>query len=227
MRKLILIISLGILLSNCTSEKKSDKEQKVSFNEELSNELIALKEIDQLAAKNARPPKEYDHLTPDQWDTKKDSIFRTHKIRLEEILKQYGYPGYDLVGEKAEQAYWLMVQHSDFDPEFQKKVLLELEKQVQKENANSRNFGLLTDRVKINTGQKQIYGTQVTYISEKCQAIPKPLEDSANVNKRRAEVGLPPIEEYLNMMSQMHFEMNKENMIKRGVTEPYVYQVPQ
>jgi hypothetical protein len=227
MRKLILIISLGLLLTNCTSEKKSDKEQKVEFNEELANELLELKEIDQLAAKNAHPPKEYGHLTSEEWNAKKDSIYRTHKTRLVEILNQYGYPGYDLVGEKAEQAYWVMVQHSDFDPEFQKKVLLELEKQVQKENANSRNFGLLTDRVKINTGQKQIYGTQVTYISEKCQAIPKPLEDSANVNKRRAEVGLPPIEEYLNMMSQMHFEMNKENMIKRGITEPYVYQVTQ
>jgi hypothetical protein len=227
MRKIIFIISLGIILSNCTSKNNNDKEQKVEFNEALASELLELKEIDQLAAKNAHPPKEYGHLTSEEWNAKKDSIYRTHKTRLEEILNQYGYPGYDLVGEKAEQAYWVMVQHSDFDPEFQKKVLLELEKQVQKENANSRNFGLLTDRVKINTGQKQIYGTQVTYISEKCQAIPKPLEDSANVNKRRAEVGLPPIEEYLNMMSQMHFEMNKENMIKRGVKEPFVYQVPQ
>lgn len=227
MRKIIFIISLGIILSNCTSKNNNDKEQKVEFNEALASELLELKEIDQLAAKNAHPPKEYGHLTSEEWNAKKDSIYRTHKTRLVEILNQYGYPGYDLVGEKAEQAYWVMVQHSDFDPEFQKKVLLELEKQVQKENANSRNFGLLTDRVKINTGQKQIYGTQVTYISEKCQAIPKPLEDSANVNKRRAEVGLPPIEEYLNMMSQMHFEMNKENMIKRGVKEPFVYQVPQ
>lgn len=223
MRILIFIISLAVLTLSCTSENKSNQEQKASFNEDLSKELLELKEIDQLAAKNARPPKGYNHLSSEEWVAKKDSIFRTHKIRLEEILNQYGYPGYDLVGEKAEQAYWVMVQHSDFDPEFQKKVLVELEKQVQKDNANSRNFGLLTDRVKINTGQKQIYGTQVTYISEKCQAIPKPLEDSTNVNKRRAEVGLPPIEEYLNMMSEMHFEMNKENMINRGLTGPYQY----
>jgi len=222
MRKIIFIISLGLLLSNCTSDNKNDKEQKVEFNEELANELLELKEIDQLAANTK--PKQYGHLNNNEWQSVKDSIFRKNKIRAEEILNQYGYPGYDLVGEKGSFSFWLIVQHCDFDTEFQKKVLIELEKQVQKENANSRNFGLLTDRVKINTGQKQIYGTQVTYISEKCQAIPRPLEDSVNVNKRRAEIGLEPIEEYLNMMSQMHFEMNKENMISRGVKEPYVYE---
>ncbi|WP_296620904.1 DUF6624 domain-containing protein [Marivirga sp.] len=221
MRKLILIISLGLLLTNCTSEKKSDKEQKVEFNEELANELLELKEIDQLAANSK--PKQYEHLSNNEWQSVKDSIFRKNKTRAEEILNKYGYPGYDLVGEKGSFSFWLIVQHCDFDPEFQKKVLLELKKQVDNGNANSRNFGLLTDRVRLNTGKKQVYGTQVTYISSQCRAIPKPLKDSANVNKRRAEVGLEPIEEYLNLMSEMHFEMNKENMINRGVTEPYVY----
>lgn len=222
MRKFIFIISLGLLLTNCTSENKSDKKQKVEFNEELANELLELKEIDQLAANTK--PKQYEHLNNNEWQSVKDSIFRKNKTRAEEIFNEYGYPGYDLIGEKAEQAYWLMVQHSDFDPEFQKKVLVGLEKQVENGNANSRNFGLLTDRVRLNTGKKQVYGTQVTYISQNGQAIPKPLKDSANVNKRRAEVGLEPIEEYLNLMSEMHFEMNKENMIRRGVTEPYVYE---
>jgi hypothetical protein len=34
---------------------------------------------------------------------------------------------------------------------------------------------------------------------------------------------LPPLEEYLNGMTQMHFEMNKEGYLKRGVKEPTLY----
>jgi hypothetical protein len=55
------------------------------------------------------------------------------------------------------------------------------------------------------------------------QAYPKPLLDSINVNKRRADVGLEPIEQYLNMMTLMHFEMNKDNLKARGINEPRLY----
>ena len=44
-----------------------------------------------------------------------------------------------------------------------------------------------------------------------------------NVNKRRKEIGLEPLEEYLNYMTEMNFEMNKEFYAKKGVTEPKLY----
>jgi hypothetical protein len=75
-----------------------------------------------------------------------------------------------------------MVQHSDGDPDFQSKVLDKLKIEVDNRNADGRDFGLLTDRVKINKGEKQIYGTQLTYNSQG-QAYPKPLLDSVNVDK--------------------------------------------
>ena len=80
----------------------------------------------------------------------------------------------------------------------------------------------MTDRVEINKGKKQIYGTQVTYNSQG-QAYPKPLLDSVNVDKRRAEVGLEPLEQYLNMMTLMHFEINKEFLKGKGIAEPKLY----
>jgi hypothetical protein len=76
----------------------------------------------------------------------------------------------------------------------------------------------LTDRVEINKGK--IYGTQVTYNSQG-QAYPKPLLDSVNVDKRRAEVGLEPLGQYLNMMTLM--QMNKEFLKSKGMTEPKLY----
>jgi len=83
-------------------------------------------------------------------------------------------------------------------------------------------FGLLTDRVEINSGEKQIYGTLVRYNSLG-QAYPKPLFDSVNVNKRRGEIGLEPLEQYLDMMTLTNFEMNKDLSKSRGITEPQLY----
>jgi hypothetical protein len=52
----------------------------------------------------------------------------------------------------------------------------------------------LTDRVLLAEGKKQVYGTQFTLVNGKCK--PRPLEDEANVDQRRKEVGLRPLAEY-------------------------------
>jgi hypothetical protein len=212
-----LLLICFLPLASCThTNKNSSISGQIPLNDSLRNELLQMVKMDQVAA---NPPA--GDLTDDKWKSLKDSVFRTHKLRLEEIFQKYGYPGFNLIGEDGEKSYWLMVQHCDFDPQFQSIVLKALEIEVKKNNADKRNFGLLTDRVRLNRGEKQIYGTQVIY--KNYQAVPKPLEDSVNVNKRRKELGFEPIEEYLNMMTAMHFEMNKENAVKHGVTEPKLY----
>jgi len=202
---------------------EKNKEDSIKFNQALADELFKMVEVDQLAAIHASPPKEYKYFTKVEWEHFKDSVYRTHQKRLDQIFKENGYPGYDLVGKEGEKNFWLMVQHSDFDPQFQQQVLNKLEVEVKKGNADSKNYALLVDRVRVNTGNKQIYGTQVTYDTENCQAIPMPLEDSASVNERRKKVGLEPIEEYLNNMSNIHFEMNKDIYLKKGITQPKLY----
>lgn len=207
-----------LLIFGLSCKKESNA---VKYNESLAEELNRRAEVDQTAA--WIPEGKFKEYSKEEWNTYKDSVFTTNKVFLEEVLDKYGYPGYDLVGKEGEKNYWVMVQHCDFDPDFQSRVLEKLKGQVEMKNADGRNFGLLTDRVNLNKGKKQIYGTQVTYISETGQAIPKPLDDSLNVNERRNAVGLEPIEEYLNGMTLSHFDMNKENMLKKGITEPKLY----
>jgi hypothetical protein len=48
-----------------------------------------------------------------------------------------------------------------------------------------------------------------------CQAFPKNLVDPENVNKRRKEIGLQPIEEYLNMMTLMNCDRLKKLEAKK------------
>jgi hypothetical protein len=222
MKRLISIFVTGLFLLNCnqTIGQTKNEEKIIEFNQRLADELKAMAQTDQIAA-YIRQGK-YKDWTIERWNNFKDSVFTTHKKRLEEIFDKFGYPGYNLVGESGSQNFWLMVQHCDSDPAFQSRVLEKLKLEVDNNNADGSNYGLLTDRVKINTGEKQIYGTQVTYNSLG-QAYPKSLADSVNVNKRRAEVGLEPIEEYLNNMTEMHFEMNKEYLKGKGITKPTFY----
>lgn len=227
MKKILGVLVIGFLLIGCKQKinKNEIAESKVEFNQGLADELAEMVINDQLAAANAYPPESHSNLTLDEWKSFKDSVFRTNQKRVKEIFDHYGFVGFDLAGEKGSSDFWLIVQHSDHNPSFQLKVLEEMKKEVEKGNADSRTFGLLVDRVKLNTGQPQIYGTQVSYNMEICQAYPRNLEDSINVNKRRAEIGLEPLEEYLNNMTQMNFEMNKEYYAKKGVTEPKLYKI--
>ena len=225
MNKFFGILIIGIVLFGCKQKSATENanEDTIGFNQELANELENMAEIDQLVASNAFPPKNYSYLTPEQWKIFKDSVFLRNQKRAKEILNTYGFVGFDLAGEKGSRNFWLIVQHSDHNPEFQKEVLKEMKKEVDKQNAISTNYGLLVDRVNLNTGHPQIYGTQVTYNINNGQAYPKTLMDSINVNSRRKTIGLEPIEEYLNGMSEMHFEMNKENYLSKGITEPTLY----
>jgi hypothetical protein len=54
----------------------------------------------------------------------------------------------------------------------------------------------LTDRVLLYEGKKQMYGMMLTR-NEKREKVPQPIEDEANVDKRRAKLGLQPLAEYL------------------------------
>jgi hypothetical protein len=62
------------------------------------------------------------------------------------------------------------------------------------------NLAYLTDRVLLAEGKKQQYGTQVTVVDGKW--APRPLEDEANVDKRRAAAGLSPLAEYLKLIER-------------------------
>jgi hypothetical protein len=176
--------------------------------------------LSQLGSNKGNDPKQ------EEWNSFKDSVFTTHQKRVKEIFEEFGYVGFDLAGEGRSSDFWLIVQHSDHDLDFQTEVLEKMKVEVDKGNADSRNYGLLVDRVKLNTGQAQIYGTQVDYYTEICQAFPRNLADSANVNRRRKEIGLQPLEEYLNDMSLMNFELKKAYYAKKGIIGPKLYKIP-
>lgn len=116
-------------------------------------------------------------------------------LKVKKILDEKGWVGKDKVGAQANSALFLVIQHSDLDT--QKKYLPMMNEAVTKGNASPGSLALLIDRIEIREGRKQIYGSQIgTNPSNKTLYV-LPLIDPDNVDKRRAEVGLGPISEYV------------------------------
>lgn len=120
---------------------------------------------------------------------------------IKNIFEKYGYLNYDMVGKDASNNFWLIVQHADNDVAFQRAVLAKMKIEVDRKNANGRNYAYLIDRVNINTGNAQIYGTQMAYKPDGTP-VPKNLADPDNVDKRRKEVGLEPLADYIKFIRQ-------------------------
>ncbi len=222
MNKIYRILIIGFLIFGCKNKNADRKitEVKVEFNQDLADELKKMAEVDQIAA--YIPQGEYKEMTKKQWNSFKDSVFTTHQKRLKQIFDKNGFLGFDLAGKEGSQNFWLMVQHSDHNPDFQIDVLGKMKIEVDNGNASSENYAFLVDRVNINTGKEQVYGTQFTY-NEFGQAYPKNISDTTGIDNRRKSVGLKSMIIRMNEMTTSHFIMNKEYFNKKGISEPKLY----
>lgn len=116
-------------------------------------------------------------------------------IKTKVILDKHGWVGAGKVGAQANQALFLVIQHSDLAT--QQKYLPLMREAVQHKNADASNLALLEDRVALREGKKQIYGSQIGRDNGTGTFYVSPLEDPDNVDKRRASVGLGPLSDYV------------------------------
>ena len=126
-----------------------------------------------------------------------------NQTRLAEIFDEHGWPGWRLVGEDGSTAAWVIVQHADLDLEFQRRGLALLEDAVAADDASPGDLAYLVDRVRVAEGLPQIYGTQWTPDADGVWQPWTPIEDEANVDTLRAEVGLGTLADYLDELEVM------------------------
>jgi hypothetical protein len=131
-------------------------------------------------------------------------------IKLRDMVLMYGFLGFDKVGKVGSHNFWLLMQHQDSHPDFQEKVLALMEKELEKNNASANNYAYLLDRVRVNTGRLQVYGTQMQLNIDSTSYEPKPVEHPNRLDERRLKVGLPPIAKYIEIMNSRYFgDLNK------------------
>jgi hypothetical protein len=121
------------------------------------------------------------------------------------IIKKYGYPNFDLVGEETSNNFWALIQHQDKHINFQDSVVELLKKEVDNNKASKSNYAYLVDRLLVNKKKKQIYGTQMRLNKKGNSYEPEPVRDKKNLNKRRSEMGLVTEEEYIKIMNSKFF----------------------
>lgn len=110
---------------------------------------------------------------------------------LKAVIAKHGWPGNRLVGDDGAAAAWLLVQHADRDRALQVDVLARMKPMVESGEVQARHYAYLYDRIAVAEKRPQLYGTQLDGNK------PFPIEDEANVESRRAAVGLPSLADYL------------------------------
>ncbi|AUC15866.1 hypothetical protein BTO06_12205 [Tenacibaculum sp. SZ-18] len=123
----------------------------------------------------------------------KDAI---NLIKVQKILDERGWLSSKIIGNQGNSTLFLVIQHSPL--KVQERYLPMMREAVKNGNARASSLALLEDRVSLRKGGKQIYGSQIGRDQETGEYFVLPLIDPENVDKRRAKVGLGPIEGYIS-----------------------------
>ncbi len=204
---IFLFLATGAFAQGSGADKQNKKSQS-KLNSALAKELELIYDEDQkhrlqmdsIETKYGWESKEMKEL----WRvaTHADSL---NLIKVNKILDKHGWLGPQVVGSKGNDALFLVIQHAD--PKTQNYYLPVLQEAVKNGNARGSQLALLTDRVALGNGKKQIYGSQLMQDPKTQTYMLSPLEDPDHVDERRAKMGLGPIADYLK---QWKIEWNVE-----------------
>ncbi|MFM9944616.1 MAG: DUF6624 domain-containing protein [Bacteroidia bacterium] len=166
-----------------------------TYNDSLAKVLLSIRENDQkyrLMLDAVRHP--YKEEASDSFKSilkmmvYYDSI---NLIRVKSIIDRYGWLSQNEVGNKGNSTLWLVIQHSDLKT--QEKYFPIMKEAVKNGKATKGELAYLEDRMLMNQGKKQLYGTQYKLNEKNRQMELWLIEDPLNLNKRRESVGLPPM----------------------------------
>lgn len=190
---LSLIISLNFIfyksqnfskeeISNLKTELKHILDSDQELRELFDNEITETRKTEILKKHN---------LTQEQFEIEKwtliSKIDSTNIKRIDKIIEKYGYPGKSLVGEPENTAAWYVIQHSTKIEKY-----FPLIKKAGKKNELPKTLvAMMEDRLLVQQGKEQIYGTQGSGFNTKkgWTMIIHPIKNPEKVNKLRKKVG--------------------------------------
>jgi hypothetical protein len=180
----------------------------IDKNETLVKELAAMGAMDQLVRerwlelhKTADAPTRA--ALVEVWDRRIKPIDAANARRMRELMAgRSEWFRISEVGEPAALAAYLIVQHADL--RLQKAALALMEPLLASGEANKSNYATMFDRVAIQEGRPQRYATQGTDCDGDRYVTPRELEDPANLDARRAAMGLEPMAEHLKIMNRLY-----------------------
>ena len=153
---------------------------------QLAAELIRMGELDQTIRKTMPGASDQEFWKRMQFEDK------LREERLSRIIAEKGWPRISQVGHQAANSAWLIAQHGS--PDFLKRCLRLMQAAADQHEMALSSLALSIDRVLMNEGKKQIYGSQLQI--KDGRTLDYPIEDMATVDERRAAMGLEPYAQY-------------------------------
>ncbi len=144
-----------------------------------------------------------------------DIYKRNHQInekKITELLDTQGWPSEEVIGDQGSLTICNVIQHSP--NEVRVKYLPMMRQAVKDQKLAPWLLARTEDRVATERGELQIYGGQIKFYPETQSFNVWPILDPANVDKRRAEIGLEPMADFLKRR-RFQVEWNVEEQIKR------------
>lgn len=187
MRLLVLLLLLPLFAS-------------AEINQSLQNQLLSMERLDQSIRKELEEAGWGD--APKELHDRLSAVDHDNTQKLKSILSERNWLTKAEVGKDGIGAAFLIIQHSP-DNLFQEKMLPALKLSfLSDDGVSGQQVALLTDRVLIRKGQKQLYGTQADI--QNGEVTFKPILDPDTVDERRAEMKMPPLAFYKKLMEKMY-----------------------
>ena len=212
-----IIVILVILLSfSCVDKNKTAKIQEPT---QTNDQLIAM--LDSIWTTEQQPITLRDSMIElygaDSKEAEKYQLIyeKNHAINEEKItnlLDSKGWPEKSVIGEQGNWTICNVIQHAENDVRV--KYLPMMKEAVLAKQLQPRFLVRAQDRIATEQGQLQIYGGQMKYYPETKSFNVWPVFEPENIDKRRAEIGLEPIAEFLK--ARFNFDWNLEEQIQRS-----------
>ena len=134
----------------------------------------------------------------DAWHTLQATIAATdhqNVAQLTALLDTAGWPGYSRVGRAGSHTAARVLMRADAAT--QARFLPLLLEAAENQEADWQQAAELQDVLLLQRGRKQWYGSQVVYEPRTRRYAPCPIRQQRRVDRRRRQIGLPPLEEYV------------------------------
>lgn len=192
---LVLVAALVAVAEFGCSSSTASRDSESRRDAALRQELLDMVETDQQVRQGFNS-----NMTPERV-TQIQDIDTKHTARMKAIIGEQGWPSRSVVGDDGAEAAWLLVQHADLS--FMAQCLPLMEHAVSRGEASAKNYAYLLDRVRMNQGKPQVYGTQFTSGADG-KLLLHPIEDAEHVDDRRRMIGLPSMEEYERQIREVY-----------------------
>jgi len=164
-----------------------------SLNKKLRERLLKLREKDAQRLNEAV----WENRNPDDLIDRVEGSREKVITELCRILKEFGWPTASLAGADGAKAAFFLLRNSA-SPQLQFDLLPVVTAAVKQEEIARPEFASYIDRLRLNAGLKQMFGTQATILDG--MLVLYPIEVQQQVDERRKAYQLPPLADYLHYL---------------------------